>query len=144
MYEYEVLLKNGEHTFIWGYNYQDALNRHPKLANEIESLLFQEGDPLEIYTTDGGVLFRKYTQPSETKAATAQKWLEDNTLSMRATSAKFSIENKTTTCEVVSNNSRQIGTATATAQDTFIPAVGMVIAFYRATGRTVPQELLED
>lgn len=40
MYEFEVLLKNGEHTFIWGYNYQDALNRHPKLANEIESLLF--------------------------------------------------------------------------------------------------------
>lgn len=42
MYKFEVLLKNGERTFIWGYNYQDALNRHPKLANEIESLLFQE------------------------------------------------------------------------------------------------------
>lgn len=42
MYEFEVLLKNGERTFIWGYNYQDALNRHPKLANKIESLLFQE------------------------------------------------------------------------------------------------------
>lgn len=63
---------------------------------------------------------------------------------MRATSAKFSIENKTTACEVVSNNSRQTGTATATVKDTFIPAVGMVIAFCRATGRTVPQELLED
>lgn len=22
MYEFEVLLKNGERTFIWGYNYQ--------------------------------------------------------------------------------------------------------------------------
>lgn len=42
MYEFEVLLKNGERAFIWGYNYQNALNRHPKLANEIESLLFQE------------------------------------------------------------------------------------------------------
>lgn len=42
MYEFEVLLKNGEHDFIWGYSYQDALNRHPKLANEIEALLFQE------------------------------------------------------------------------------------------------------
>ena len=41
MYEFKVLLKNGERTFIWG-NYQDTLNRHPKLANEIESLLFQE------------------------------------------------------------------------------------------------------
>lgn len=106
------------------------------------TLAIREGDPLEIYITDGGVLFRKYEQPTETKAATAQKWLEDNALPMRATSAKFSIENKTTTCEVASNNSRQTGTATA--KDTFIPAVGMVIAFCRATGRTVPQELLED
>lgn len=79
------------------------------------TMAIREGDPLEIYTTDGGVLFRKYEQPTETKAATAQKWLEDNALPMRATSAKFSIENKTTTCEVVSNNSRQTGTATATA-----------------------------
>ena len=59
------------------------------------TLAIREGDPLEIYTTDGGVLFRKYEQPTETKAATAQKWLEDNALPMRATSAKFSIENKT-------------------------------------------------
>ena len=44
------------------------------------TLAIREGDPLEIYTTDGGVLFRKYEQPSETKAATAQKWLEDNAL----------------------------------------------------------------
>lgn len=104
------------------------------------TLAIREGDPLEIYTTDGGVLFRKYTQPTENKAAIAQKWLEDNALPMRATSAKFSIENKTTTCEVVSNNSRRTGTA----EDIFIPAVGMVIAFCRASGRTVPQELLED
>lgn len=45
---------------------------------------------------------------------------------------------------VVSNNSRRTGTAIATAEDIFIPAVGMVIAFCRASGRTVPQELLED
>ena len=44
------------------------------------TLAIREGDPLEIYTTDGGVLFRKYTQPTETKAAIAQKWLEDNAL----------------------------------------------------------------
>lgn len=108
------------------------------------TLNIREGDALEIYTTDDGVVFRKYTQPTETKAAIAQKWLEDNALPMRATSAKFSIENKTTICEVVSNNSRRTGTATATAEDIFIPAVGMAIAFCRATGRTVPQELLED
>lgn len=44
------------------------------------TLAIREGDPLEIYTTDGGVLFRKYT---ENKAAIAQKWLEDNALPIR-------------------------------------------------------------
>lgn len=42
MYEFEVLLKNGEHDFIWGRDYDDALRRHPKTAKEIEALLFQE------------------------------------------------------------------------------------------------------
>lgn len=44
------------------------------------TLAIREGDALEIFTTDDGVVFRKYTQPTETKAATAQKWLEDNAL----------------------------------------------------------------
>ena len=44
------------------------------------TLAIREGDPLEIYTTDGGVLFRKYEQPTEIKAAIAQKQLEDNAL----------------------------------------------------------------
>lgn len=30
MYEFEVLLKNGEHTFIWGYSFDDAKRRNPK------------------------------------------------------------------------------------------------------------------
>lgn len=109
------------------------------------TLNIREGDPLEVFVGENGsVVFQKYKTPAEDKAAFAQKWLENNALPMRAASAKFSIENKTTTCEVVSNNSRRIGTATTNVRDTFIPAVGMVIAFCRASGRTVPQELLED
>ena len=42
MYEFEVLLKNGEHTFIWGYSFDDDKRRNPKTANEIETILFQE------------------------------------------------------------------------------------------------------
>lgn len=42
MYEFEVLLKNGEHTFIWGYSFDDAKRRNPKMATEIETILFQE------------------------------------------------------------------------------------------------------
>lgn len=42
MYEYEVLLKDSERTFIWGRDYDDALCRHPETAKEIEAVLFQE------------------------------------------------------------------------------------------------------
>jgi hypothetical protein len=42
MYEYEVLLKNGNHDFIWGYDIDDAKCRHPETAKEIETILFQE------------------------------------------------------------------------------------------------------
>lgn len=102
------------------------------------------GDPLRIYATDSGVFLHKYIPPTKSKAAFAQDWLEDNALPMRALSAKFSIENRTTVCEIIDNNRRQTATATAMAKDTFIPAVGMVITFCRATGRAVPQELLKD
>lgn len=107
-------------------------------------LNIREGDALEIYLTDGGVLFRKYTQSVESKAATAQEWLEQNTRTMKNLSARFSIENKTTTCEIIKNGARETGSATANPDDTFIPSVGMVIALCRAVGWSVPQELLEN
>ena len=108
------------------------------------TMAIKEGDALEIYTTNDGVFFRKYEQPAETKATIAQKWLEDNAFLMRTMSAKFSIENKTTICEIISNNRRSTGRATAMEKDTFIPAIGMVIAYCRAAGRAVPRKLLED
>lgn len=42
MYEFEVLLKSGEHDFIWGYSFDDAKRRNPETAKEIETILFQE------------------------------------------------------------------------------------------------------
>lgn len=104
----------------------------------------REGDPLEICTTSDGIVLRKYVQPAEDKASIAQKWLEDNARALRSTSAKFSIEGRTTACEVISNNHRLTGKATATTNDTFIPAIGMVIAYCRAVGWTIPKELIED
>lgn len=108
------------------------------------TMAIREGDALEIYTTDGGVLFRKYTQPAENKTAIAQKWLDDNAATMRKLGARFSIENRVTTCEVIVDSARETGSATANYDDTFIPAVGMVIALCRAVGWSIPQELLED
>lgn len=40
------------------------------------TLAIREGDPLEIYTTDGGVLFRKYTQPTENKRLSPRSGLK--------------------------------------------------------------------
>ena len=108
------------------------------------TLAIREGDPLEIYTADGGVLFRKYIQSAESKAAAAQKWLEQNAQTMKNLSARFSIEDRTTTCEIIKNNTRETGNATASCDDTFIPAVGMVIAFCRAVGWMIPEEFLDD
>ena len=42
MYEFEVLLTNGERTFIWGYSIDDAKRRNSETAKEIVSILFQE------------------------------------------------------------------------------------------------------
>lgn len=41
MYEFEVLLKDGERTFIWGYNYDDALRRHPKRQRKLKHSYFK-------------------------------------------------------------------------------------------------------
>lgn len=108
------------------------------------TLNIREGDALEIYTTDGGVLFRKYTQSAESKAATAQEWLEQNARTMKNLGARFSIEDRTTTCEIIKNCARETGSATTNPDDAFIPSVGMVIALCRAVGWSIPQELLED
>ena len=108
------------------------------------NMYIREGDPLEICTTSEGIVLRKYVQPAKDKASIAHKWLEDNAHVLYGTSAKFSIEGRTTVCEVIRNNHRVTGKATATTNDVFIPAIGMVIAYCRAVGWTIPQELIED
>lgn len=115
------------------------------IPKEIRRALgIREGEALEISTTDDGVLFRKYTQSAESKAATAQKWLEQNAQTMKSLGARFSIEDRTTTCEIIKDGARETGSAIAKRDDTFIPSVGMVIALCRAIGWSIPEELLED
>lgn len=108
------------------------------------ALNIREGDALEIYTMDDGVVFHKYAQSAESKAATAQGWLEQNARAIKNLGARFSIEDRTTTCEIIKNGARETGSATARCDDTFIPSVGMVIALCRAVGWSIPQELLDD
>lgn len=42
MWEFEVMLKSKEKIFLFGYNYQDAINRSDISANKIDFLLHQE------------------------------------------------------------------------------------------------------
>lgn len=115
------------------------------IPKEIRRTLgIREGEALEIYTTNGDVILHKYTQSAESKAATAQEWLEQNARTMKNLGARFSIEDRTTTCEIIKDGARETGSATAKCDDTFIPSVGMVIALCRAVGWSIPQELLED
>ena len=109
------------------------------------TLEINEGDPMEIFLTeDGGVVLQKSAEPAKDKNALAQKWLDNNEALIRRDSARFSIEDRTTVCEIVSSSHRRTGTATAMISDPFIPAVGMVIAYCRAKGVNVPKELLKD
>ena len=41
-FEYEILLRSGERTFIWGYGYMDALYKSSISPNEVVAFLFQE------------------------------------------------------------------------------------------------------
>lgn len=112
------------------------------------TLRIKNGDPLEMHLTEKGVLLKKY-RPQQTAKDFAEEWLEAHKANLDSTEAKFTINNYTVECEVVKTFSdmylprRMKGEAICSPKDKFSPAVGMVIAWYRAMGMKVPEELLE-
>lgn len=100
----------------------------------------REGDPMEIYTTDEGIVLTKYQ--TETKEEFAKKWLAENDHYVDFYQSRFTIEGTTVTCEVIMSGQREYGTATCNSHDTFDASVSMAIALCRATGAPVPEELL--
>jgi hypothetical protein len=42
MFEFEVRLRDGNTTFLYGYNYDDAIRRAKLDGDEIEQLVYQE------------------------------------------------------------------------------------------------------
>lgn len=101
----------------------------------------REGDPMEIYTTNEGVMLVKYRE--DIKEEFAKKWLETNHRYTESYKARFTIDGTITTCEVIMNNARKFGTAACDPKDKFDAAVGMAISFCRATGISVPTELMK-
>lgn len=104
----------------------------------------KEGDALEIFTSNEGIVFTPYRTPAANKANFAREWLNKNRQYMTALSARFSVIGTTTTCEVIRQNSRYSGEAKWNPSDEFDPAVGMVVAFCRAAGQRIPDELMDD
>lgn len=106
-----------------------------------KSFNIREGDPLEIFTTNEGIVFAPYDNHVE-KETFATEWLRKQREALKNNRAKFSVEGGVTTCEVISSErNRRTGTSTCDPRDDFSPAIGMVISFCRATGYPIPTEL---
>ena len=105
------------------------------------TMKIREGDPLEIYTTKEGIVLAPYNNAEE-KEEFAVKWLRENRGTMKNYRAKFSVEDGTTTCEIISSDrNRRTGVTTCNPADDFSPAIGMVISYCRATSIPIPNEL---
>lgn len=101
----------------------------------------REGDPMEIYATNEGIMLVKYQ--ADTKEEFAKKWLAENDHYADSYQSRFTIEGTTVTCEVILGGQRKYGTATCNPHDTFDASVGMAIALCKATGAPIPKELME-
>lgn len=108
------------------------------------TLNIREGDALEIYTTDDGVVFRKYAQPTETKAAIAQKWLEDNALPCVPHPLSSALRTKPLFARLSAITAVGLERQPLRQKIFLSPLSVWLSPFCRASGRTVPQELLED
>lgn len=100
----------------------------------------REGDPMEIYTTNEGVVLTKYRE--DTKEEFAKKWLDHNQHYLTFYKARFTIEGTTVICETIKDNARKVGKAVCDPCDNFDASVGMAISLCRAMGVNVPGELL--
>ena len=101
----------------------------------------REGDPLEIFTTNEGIVFAPYDNHVE-KETFATEWLRKQREALKNNRAKFSVEDRITTCEVIScDRNRRTGVSNCNPRDDFSPAIGMVISYCRAIGYPIPTEL---
>ena len=101
----------------------------------------REGDSLEIFTTNEGIVFAPYDNHIE-KETFATELLRKQKEALKNNRAKFSVDGGVTTCEVIScDRNRRTGASTCDPRDDFSPAIGMVISYCRAIGIPIPTEL---
>ena len=101
----------------------------------------REGEALEIFTTDEGIVFAPYDNQTE-KETFATNWLRKYKDALKNNRTKFSVDGGVTTCEVINGDrNRKTGVSTCDSRDDFSPAIGMVISYCRAIGCPIPTEL---
>lgn len=101
----------------------------------------KEGDPLEIWIEGENVIFKRHLPEDVQKEEIAKQWMEANNL--YSCQSRYRIEFPTIYCEAIVRGFRTEGKAELAKGDKFSSLVGMVIAHCRATGKTIPSELLE-
>lgn len=100
-----------------------------------------EGDALEIYTTNEGIVFAPYNNHVE-KEAFATEWLRKQREAMKSNCTQFTMEDNVTLCEIITFGRKRVtGEAVCNPKDEFCPAIGMVISYCRALGLPIPTEL---
>ena len=98
----------------------------------------REGDALEIFTTDDGIVFAPYDDQVD-KETFATNWLRKYKDALKNNRAKFSVDGGVTICEVINGDrNRKTGFSTCDPRDDFSPAIGMVIAYCRAIDCPIP------
>ena len=101
----------------------------------------REGDALEIFTTEEGIVFAPYDNQVN-KETFATNWLRKYKDALKSNRAKFSVDGRVTICEVINGDrNRKTGVSTCDPRDDFSPAIGMVISYCRAIGCPIPTEL---
>ena len=100
---------------------------------------FTEGAPVDIFTTNDGVILKLYKPYAGATSDAAKKWLNDHEDQLKRYSAKFNFMDDITTCEVIHNGKRKVGIAKKNPDDAFDINIGMVYAFCRAAGWTLPE-----
>ena len=104
------------------------------------NLKVKEGDAMEVYIEHGGVMLMPY-DCAVNKEEFAAQWLKEHKVDIRRNGARFTVYGNVTTCEVIMDNSRNVGESICDPRDDFSSSVGMVIAYCRAIGARIPEEL---
>lgn len=99
------------------------------------------GEPVEIYTTEEGILLKPYNPKPKSNTELAEEWLKDYKDYIESFSPIFNINGNTIICEVIKDDERRTGEAKCNPCDNFSPAVGMMLSFYRAIDSCPPFEL---